>query len=341
MLSFCYDLLRSTVIAVVAIASYPLLAAEPSTAPKTATAVYVSYPLERLLDAKVEAVQRATVSAQTSGRVIKINYDVDDYVEAGDVLLQFRDREQKARFNSAQAQLNEAETEFKRIQDIFAKKLVAKAVLDKAEARFKSAQAALEQSREELENTLVRAPYSGIVVKRHIEVGETARVGAPLFTGISLQFLRASVELPQDMIATVRKLKRARVIVDRDGRSVSAESLRISPYADAESHTFNVRVNLPKGDYQIYPGMYTKVAFVMDEVRRLVIPASAIAYRSEVSAVYVLDKQDRISMRQVRLGRSLENEQVEILAGLSEGERVALDPIEATALLKEQQKSDT
>lgn len=304
---------------------------------ETAEASVQTRPLERVLDGRVEAVHEATVSAQTSGRVLEINYDVDDYVEKDAVLLQFRDNDQRARYNAAKANYDEARAEFERVKDIYAKQLVAKSALDKAEARLKSTRAAFEQASEELENTRVRAPYSGIVVKRHVEVGELASVGQPLFTGISLEALRVSVDIPQDMVRVVRERQQARVLLVRNGqRSVAAGSLRISPYADAQTHTFNVRVNLPEGDHGIYPGMFVKVAFVVDESRRLVVPAQAIVHRSEVTGVYVLDQNGRLQLRQLRIGEQFEDGMIEVLAGLEEGEQVALDPVRATATYKEQ-----
>ena len=313
------------------------LSAATSAQLETYSAAVQSRPLERVLNGEVEAVNEATVSAQTSGRVIEINYDVDDYVEKDAILLRFRDKDQRARYNAAQAQYEQAQAEFKRVEDIFEKKLVAKSALDKAEARLKSTRAAFEQASEELENTRVRAPYSGIVVRRHVEVGELASVGQPLFTGISLEELRASVDIPQDMVSVVRERRQARVLLERNGkRSVAGESLRISPYANPKSHTFNVRVNLPKGDHGIYPGMFVKVAFVVDETRRLVVPAKAIVHRSEMTGAYVIDNQDRLHLRQLRIGDKFEDGMVEILAGLQEGERVALDPLRATAVYKEQ-----
>ena len=336
--------------------------AEP---PEWLTVGYQPVAEERILDAVIEAVNKATVSAQTSGRVTKIYFDVDDVVNKGDVLLRMRDREQRARFDAAKARHVEAEAEYRRVNEVYAKKLVARAQLDKAEARLKSAKAEMEQAQESLENTLVRAPYSGIMVKRYIEVGETARVGQRLFTGLSLESLRASVNLPQDMIAVVRKLKRARVISQTEGgQSIEAASMIISPYADPASHTFLLRVNLPPGQHGLYPGMAVKVAFVTREAKKLLVPLSTVARRSEVSAVYVRDKNGRVSMRQVQLGRVFNHDQIkaqikarieaqnedqnkaqvedqigaqiEILAGLQEGEQIARDPLAATVQLKEQ-----
>ncbi|WP_411293564.1 efflux RND transporter periplasmic adaptor subunit [Thiohalophilus sp.] len=307
----------------------------------SAKATLQTRSLERVLDGKVEAVHEATVSAQTSGRVVEINYDVDDYVEKDAILLRFRDKDQRARYNAAKANYDEARAEFERVKDIYEKKLVAKSALDKAEARLKSTKATFEQANEELENTRVQAPYSGIVVRRHVEVGELANVGQPLFTGISLELLRVSVDIPQDMVRVVRERQQARVLLDTNGQtSVPGEALRISPYANPQSHTFNVRVRLPEGDHGIYPGMFAKVAFVVDETQRLVIPAEAIVHRSEVTGVYVLDEQEQLQLRQIRIGERFADDMVEVLAGLEEGERVALDPIRATATYKEQWAGD-
>ena len=169
----------------------------------------------------------------------------------------------------------------------------------------------------------------------------TAAVGQKLFTGLSLESLRATANVPQDIINTIRSKQQAQVIIDRNGgRSVTAESLTISPYADPVTHTFTVRVNLPAGDYQIYPGMFVKVAFGLDDIQQLVVPASAVSQRSEVSAVYVVDDRQRLHYRQVRVGQQ-HQEQVVILAGLKEGERVALEPIQAVVRYKEQQAGVT
>lgn len=292
----------------------------------------VKLPKLSIVDATIEAVQQATVSSQASGRILEINFDVDDYVEKGQVIIRLRDKEQRAALDAAKARFDEAQAEYTRIKEVYAKKLVAKAALDRAEAQLKATRAARDQAQEALDHTIIRAPYSGIVVKRLVEVGETARPGQPLMTGLSLEKLRARVDLPQSLIYTVRQHKEAWAWVgpDRETR-VKAESLTISPFADPDSHTFLVRVNLPQGEHHIYPGMYTKVAFVTGEAAHLVIPIQAVAHRSEVTAVYVKDDKGGLNLRQVRLGEVLSDHQVEVLAGLSAGENVVLDPVAAAA----------
>lgn len=302
-------------------------------------ALYSQVKQERILDALVEAVNKATITAQTSGRVSKIYFDVNDYVKKGSVLLRMRDKDQQAKLNAATAKFKQAETEFNRVQELYLKKLMSKSGVDRAESQYKSTKAKFDQAQENVERTIIRAPYSGIVVKRHIEVGETARPGVPLFTGLSLETLRVVVNLPQDMINIVRQNKQARVLLlNDDNINIKAKSMTFSPYADADSHTFLVRVNLPDGDHGLYPGMAVKVAFTTGEENKLQVPASAVTHRSEVTAVYVMHK-DILSMRQIRAGHTLGENKIEVLSGLLENEMVAIDPVKAAGYLKDQKQT--
>ena len=109
--------------------------------------------------------------------------------------------------------------------------------------------------------------------------------------------------------------------------------MTISPQASPMSHTFTVRVDLPEGDHHVYPGMFTKVAFVVGQEEQLLIPKQAVAYRGEVSAVYVKATDGRLRLQQVVLGRQV-GDDIVVLAGLSEGAEVALDPVQAAVQVK-------
>lgn len=305
-------------------------------APSLATTKIQAMPQPRVraVDASFEAVHQATVSAQVSGRITEITVDVDDYVQKGDVIIRLRNKEQQSAYNSAKARFDEADAEYKRVTDIFKRGLVARAAVDAAEAKYKSATAALEQANETLANTNIRAPYSGIVAKRHVQVGEMAQVGTPLISGLSLEKLRAVVEVPQSLIYDVRKQKKAWVLVGKERQTkIPAQSLTISSYADPESHTFTVKLNLPPGDHDVYPGMSTKALFMVGEDQQLVMPRTAVARRSEVTGVYVKTAAG-LQFRQVRLGQELDNNQIEVAAGLQAGDDVVLDPIAAAAAIQ-------
>jgi RND family efflux transporter MFP subunit len=321
----------------------PAVAAVPF---PTASAVLESTPRERVWDGTVEAVNQATVSAQTSGRVAEVLYDVNDLVEAGAVIMRFTDTEQRAALRraeaaaeEAQARFTEAESELTRVTTMFQSESVSRARYDQARANFDAAQARLDAARsgitagqEQLDYTIVRAPYAGIVSERHVEVGELVTPGQPLMSGLSLQAVRVNVDVPQSMIDPIRALGRASVFVAE--RRLPAEGLTFFPIADPVTNTFRVRVDLADNGVALYPGMFVKVAFVVGDAERLLIPTEAIVRRSELTGVYVVDPgSDQVSLRQVRIGHA-HDDRSEVLAGLEAGEIVARDPVAAGIYLK-------
>lgn len=301
-------------------------------------------PVERVLlpqlhplVGKVEAVNQATMTAQTSGRIAELYFDVNDLVSQGEVLARLRSEPQKAEFDVAQAEHERALAEFNRINDLYERKLVALAMLDQARATLKTAEARLRSAQENYEYTIIRAPYSGIVTKRHVEIGESVRPGSPLVSGIALNELRIAVEVPQSLVDAVRTHKKAFVDI-APGKRIDASKITVFPYADELSHGFTARLDLPKGVEGLYPGMLVTVNFIGGEAMALVVPAQSVINRGEVQAVYVQRKDGGIAMRQVRLGRLLENNRREIHAGVAEGELVYVDPLAATVALKQQTK---
>ncbi len=319
----------------------PALAYAQSNLPfETTTAAMAQAPRERIFDGTVEAVNRATMSAQTSGRIAEVYFDVDDYVEAGEAIVRFTNTEQQAALASAEAALSEtiarqkqADEDFRRVEGLFNSGSSSKreydqatAARDAAVARVAAARSAIATAEQQLEYTLVRAPYPGIVTERFVEVGESIAVGQPLMSGLSLESLRVVVDIPQDVAAKVREHQAAFILTDAD--RVPAAKLTIFPFADSTSNTFTVRIELPPGQFDLYPGMFVKAAFVVGDEERLLVERSALIRRSEVSGVYVVNDDDEVRFRQVRVG-GVFDDRVEILAGLAEGERVAVDPVRA------------
>lgn len=339
--------MRRGVILLAALCSLPL--AGWTAEVQTVVAETRDLPQVRLFDATVEAVKRGTVTAETSGVVQEVLFDVDDYVEAGAVLVRFSDAEPRARSEAARAslaearaQLAQADQEFARVREIFERKLVARSSLDAAtaardtaRARVAAAQARLAEAEAQLEKTVVRAPYSGIVTERHIEVGEAAQPGSPLLSGLSLEELRVSSQVPQSVLLTLREGPRAEVRLA--GRSpLPLDGLTLFPYADPATHTVTVRGDLPEGRTSgLFPGMHVKLAVTLGQQARLVVPETAVVRRGELTALYVVAPDGRIGLRQVRLGERHDNLQ-SVLAGLAEGERVATDPVTAGVALKAQ-----
>lgn len=316
---------------------------------ETVTVNYQEVPREQAFDAVIEATQQSTVSAQVNGRVVEIYFDVGDAVPRDSVLLRIRNAEQRAGLAAGQAtlreagaRLREAQAEFDRVSTIYEKRLLPKAALDKAsadlksaQARVASAQAGISQAGEQLGYTVIRAPYSGVVTQRHVETGETVTVGQALMSGYSLETLRAVASVPQTDMAVVRTLQQAQVQLDAPAQTVTTTRLTFAPYADPASHVYQVRAELPTGTESVYPGMFAKLLFITGSERRLRVPIQALVMRGEVTAVYVVDADNRVALRQIRAGLPAEPDQIEVLAGLAENERIALDPLRAMHWLKE------
>jgi len=253
--------------------------------------------------------------------------------------------EQQAALQQAEAALaealarsNQADDDFRRVSGLFESGSASQreydqalAARDAARARVASARSSVEAAKQQAEYTLVRAPYAGIVTERHVEPGEAVGVGQPLISGLSLEKLRVVVDLPQQVAAMVREHRKAFVLTD-EGR-VEATNVTIFPYAHTASNTFRVRLELPDGQFALYPGMFVKVAFVVGESQRLLVPTAALVRRSEVTGVYVVDDEDRVRMRQVRVGGAF-GDRTEVLSGLRDGERVAEDPVRAGIYVK-------
>ena len=304
---------------------------------------------ERVWDGVVEAVDQATLAAQTSGRVLELPFDVNDEVHEGQVVVRFTDVEQqaavkraKASVDAAEASARQAEADYTRSAELMQRHLIAQSALDQAlsardasRAQLDASRSALREAQQQLDYTVIRAPYTGIVTQRHVQVGETVQPGQALISGLTLGKLRVAVDLPQRDSSAVRQYRQAHVLLETNtGTPQRLPVARVSlfPYADAQSHTFRVRAELPEGQHGLYPGMLVKVAFVTGEAQRLLIPRSALLQRSEISGVYVLRADGQPALRQLRIGNRY-GERVEVLAGLDAGETIVLDPALAAAQL--------
>ena len=303
-------------------------------------------PAEALFDGTLEAVDQAIISAQTAGRVVEVPVDVDDTVTQGQVLVRFRDVEPRAHRDAAAAEVRQAEAaeqqaaaEYQRIKSVYDKHLIAQARMDRvtasyqaAQARLSAARAALSGAAEQQDYAVVRAPYNGIIVGRRIQPGEAAAPGQPLLTLLALDHQRAVVDIPESLVGPIRAQHQARVLLP-GGDSIAATEVRVFPYADAQTHTFRVRVSLPKLPAGLYPGMAVRVAFATGEQSAIAVPASAVVQRGELSGVYLRDAQGQLQLRAVRVGRPLADGRVVVLSGLDAGEQLVTDPQAAAAQL--------
>lgn len=293
--------------------------------------VELSYPAE----AVVEAVRQATLTAQLQGRVVEARVDAGSRVRAGEVLMRIDEREAAQVQAGTQAQLANARAGFERSKSLLAQKFISQAAVDKAEADFKAASASAGQAGIATGYANVTAPFAGVVAQRHTELGELAGPGKPLLTVFDPKSLRVVASIPQHKLAEVRQLLRARVEFPETGKWVDALRVEVLPTADSQTHVVRARVYLPDNLEGVLPGMFVRAHFIVAKARKLLVPAAAVLRRGELTGVYVMDDKAVPHLRQVRLGESLAGGSIEVLAGLSADEIVALDPVKAGIALKQ------
>jgi RND family efflux transporter MFP subunit len=332
-----YRILPVCMLSLVSVFAY---AGEPlATAPAQFREVAQTYSAEGV----VEATRQATVSAQISGRVKEINFDIGDRVKKGQVILRIDEREadqamagSAAQARQAEAALQNSKANYERSVQLFEQKFISQSALDKSQSDYKIAQAqaaaseaGAKQSALAQAYTSVVAPYGGVVSARMVEMGEMVSVGKPLMTGFDPSQMRVIVNVPQYKLADIGVHPKVRIEIPSLSRWLNASSVVVQPAADARTHSTQVKISLPENEAGIYPGMFVRAHFTIGKVTKLLIPASAVLRRSEVVAVYVVDEKGGLIMRQVRVSEVTGENEVEVLSGLTQGERVAVDAVKA------------
>ncbi len=298
------------------------------------------------MDGVIQPVKQSTISAQAAGRIVTLAVKAGDKVRVGQVLATIDDREaqtgvqrSQAQVAQAQAELRNAQANFDRTRDLQTKGFVSSAALDNADSQLKGAQAGRDQAGAGARQsalaqgfTRVVAPYDGWVLQTQAEAGDLAVPGKPLLTLYAPLPIRAVVQVPVSRSALARTAGAVEILIQNAGaatQSVRPVSSSSVPNADPVSQTIEWRFELPaEAAKSLLPGQQVKVRFAGQQANRMVVPAAALLRRGELTAVYVVAGKG-FSLRAVRLGAEHDAAGVEVLAGLTAGDRVALDPVQA------------
>ena len=329
-----------------------------------------------VLDATGYVVARrmATVSAKVTGRVREVLIEEGQKVEEGQVLARLDPVDAQAQrtlsasqlaasqsqIASVQAQLKEAEANAARLSTLAAQKLVSRAQFEQAVATRDALRAQLATTRRNaqvardglriadngVDNTIVRAPFAGVVIAKSAQPGE---IVSPLSAGggftrtgigtiVDMDSLEVEVEVGEAFIGRVKPGMRTETILNAyQDWKIPGRVIAIIPAADRGKATVKVRVGLDaKGDPRIVPDMGARVGFLEDAKPAqadakpgVLVPAAAIAQRGDRDVAFVVNG-GMASLRKLTLGRTL-GEDREVLAGVAGGEQVVLDPPETLA----------
>ena len=296
----------------------------------------------------VEAVKGSVIAPQVAGSITVLSVKVGDHVKAGQLLARIDTRmanqqtmSNQAQVLAAQAQLSAARSEYERKRRLYEKQYISQAALERSESDYKTAEA---QTKAQLAQTgmsgvqtglhIINAPYAGVIADVMAEVGDMAMPGKPLLTLYDPNGFRVVVNVPQSKVGNLKNAASIRVLIpaaQEAERNLMSTELTVLPRADSVSNMVTVRLTLPKNILTISPGMFARAILPVEGAKvqaQIFVPATAVIKRSELMAVYVVDKQGRPHLRQVRLGRKI-GDNIEVFAGLQAGEMVALNPIAA------------
>jgi multidrug efflux pump subunit AcrA (membrane-fusion protein) len=199
----------------------------------------------------------------------------------------------------------------------------ATASVEQAQAQIPQAEAAVREVSANLDYGVVRAPFAGVITKKQVDVGAMAGAGQPLMTLESGNRLRLSVAVPESLINRVQLGQSVRVHIDALNRQVSGNVSQIIPAADPQSRNFTVKVALTPTAHLI-SGMFGRLQLDTDDRTALVIPKDTLVERLGVSGAFkVVDGKAQFQTVTVQ---PINGNEVEVFAGIKEGDRLILNP---------------
>ena len=198
--------------------------------------------------------------------------------------------------------------------------------VDQAAARWQQARSRLDEIDSAIRDTRSVAPFSGLIMRKHVEEGDTVQPGQPLVSFGHVEFLRVESDIPARLVGRLRVGDMVRVTLDVGPTEVDARVAQIFPIADPQRHTVTVKFDLPRG-VPGGPGMYADVHLPGTEVSDSVvrIPLSAIVPGGALPRVAVVDADGTVRVRMVRLG-AVQGDLITVTSGLEAGERILDNP---------------
>ena len=281
------------------------------------------------LPAVFEASAIAELAFQSSGRVASIAVREGETVVAGAEIARLDQRDLQTELATAQARHQAAETEFRRAERLIAEDAISRAVLDQRRTQFEVAEATLEATRQRLEDSVLRAPFAGIVAAVHVEAFQNVAPQAAAVTLQSVGAAEAVIQVPATLVANAERIEplETRVLLDAvPGVSVPGTLHSLSARADPAGQTFEVRIAFePPDDVVILPGMTGTVhssLAIVGAVARIAVPIGALFAEAGARYVWVVDPESMtVSRRPVTVGEDV-GETVPVIDGLTEGETI-------------------
>jgi RND family efflux transporter MFP subunit len=313
-----------------------------SNIPESHTALVEKKQVEDILawPGTVRSRTVANIAPRMTARILDIKVNAGDKVKKGDVIARLDERDIRAQENAAlaalagaNAQASRAKADEQRTRSLYSKEAATREKFDAAIAQAKEAQAAVSQAtsavseiRSHLADTLLLAPFDGIVVKRLQEPGDMGLPGVPVVSMQTPLGLRLEADVPSTCAGRYSTGMDVTVRIDTLGLTTNAQIDEISPEVDPQTRTQLIKIALPAIE-GLQPGYFGWLEQACDQHEALLIPVSAVQHIGQLEVVKVLS-EGRQLMRHIRTAKIF-GDQIEVVSGLHAGEAVITNPEQA------------
>lgn len=282
----------------------------------------ISQKLEALGTAR--ANESVNISSKTSNVVTAIHFRDGERVRQGQLLVQLDDAAARADVAAAQAAVNESESQYNRARELLNTQAVSKSQFEQLEATLKSNRARLQAAQARLEDTVIRAPFSGRVGLRRVSVGTLISPGDVITTLDDTSVIKLDFAVPETYLSTLREGLSVRATASAfPNRTFTGKVVSIDSRVDVNTRSVTVRALLANEDGALKSGMFLNVQLAKDDRETIVIPEEALTPEAEKQFVFVVADGKAIR-REVRIGGRRPGS-VEIVDGLDAGEYVIVE----------------
>lgn len=270
----------------------------------------------------VIAINGVQVTSEVPGMVVKINFQSGQMVKQGDPLIQLDDSTDQQDLKNFQAQLTLAQITFRRQSILYKGRNVAKADLDQARATLEQAQANVGKTQVLIEKKNIKAPFSGKLGIRMVNLGQYIEAGTGIVSLQSMDPLYVQFTLPEQYLNALRVGQPIEITVESQGKKLFTGKINaLNAEVSTDTRNILVQATVPNPQYLLYPGMFADVSVILPQQQNIItVPQTAVIYNLYGDAVYIV-KSGKAYIRYVTVGER-RNSEVAILKGLQTGEEV-------------------
>ena len=304
----------------------PVVSAEPQTTIQGAVVEIktAQVPIRVEVTGQVTPIFQATLSSRIQGTIDRLLVREGTQVVKGQTLIQLDSRDVQADLARAKAEVENAKAQLARMKKLYGQDAVSKQEMENATRTYKVAEANQKAVVAQLSYTVVKAPFDGVITEKKVEAGELASPGQPLLKMEDPLQLRLEATVAEGDLKSISRGDKIPVFID----ALAAQTLtgvvsQILPAGDPQTHTFMVKVDLPK-TAGLKTGMFGRFQLEKGMAQTMVAPDSSIVERGDLTSVYVVGSDQIGRLRWIKVGRRFDK-QVEILSGVNAGERVLLE----------------